>query len=363
MEASKLDKLYAQRPDIYEKLRKKYVESTARYSILSTDPPIFYASLSLDILGYPSLQPIFDYLQDQVAYFLIQWTWDMENSKDVQPVKSYQEQHLKKYPKHQFIHLCNTLREMEVFQEQGLNAIFCNQNCLIDERIFKINPSAQKSFDAVYDAKISPYKRHYLAQKIDSLAFIYYYDPVKDADYFQSISAQFPNACYFNWELSESQSLTKYKGFPPHIVNHCLNQCRVGLCLSSVEGAMYASIQYLLSGLPVVSTRSQGGRDVFFDDAYTLIVEDHHDAVKEGVDELIGRKLSSDFIRDQVLKKVKHHRAVFIEQVQSIFDREGLDRNFAAEWNQVFFNKLHRVWSPHKAIEILESAKALSSQM
>ena len=55
-------------------------------------------------------------------------------------------------------------------------------------------------------------------------------------------------------------------------VNNFLNQCKVGIILSEVEGANYASIQYLLAGLPVVSTKSKGGRDVFFD-PYKLKIE------------------------------------------------------------------------------------------
>ena len=39
---------------------------------------------------------------------------------------------------------------------------------------------------------------------------------------------------------------------------------------------MLASIEYLLAGLPVVSTPSLGGRDHYFDDEYCLIAPPDH---------------------------------------------------------------------------------------
>jgi glycosyltransferase involved in cell wall biosynthesis len=48
-------------------------------------------------------------------------------------------------------------------------------------------------------------------------------------------------------------------------VNQGLARAVVGLCLSTVEGSNYASMEYMLAGLPIVSTPSIGGREVYFD--------------------------------------------------------------------------------------------------
>jgi glycosyltransferase involved in cell wall biosynthesis len=120
---------------------------------------------------------------------------------------------------------------------------------------------------------------------------------------------------------------------------------------------MYASVQYLLSGLPVVSTRSKGGRDVFFDEEYALIVDDHPDSVKEGVEEMIRRNISPDTIRSKVLAEVKDQRINLINTIQGIYDQEGVERDFSIEWNRVFFHKLFRLQKPEWAIEQLELGK------
>lgn len=54
---------------------------------------------------------------------------------------------------------------------------------------------------------------------------------------------------------------------------------------------MFASMEYLLCGLPIVSTPSIGGRDVFFDKDYVEIVEPDPHAVKEAVIEMVRRRV------------------------------------------------------------------------
>ena len=80
--------------------------------------------------------------------------------------------------------------------------------------------------------------------------------------------------------------------------------------LSKAEGACYASAEYLLCGLPLVTTKSIGGRDVFYDDAYTLVVDDTPEAVREGVRQMIERDISPEFIRRETLKKLSPHRVL-----------------------------------------------------
>jgi len=353
MEISKLSKLYAKHPLLYEQHSQKYGQQTALYSVISSEPAIFYISRSSQQSGHASLEPIFNYLHNRRTYFLQKWCWNMENTFEVKKVKQNEIQHISQYPKHKFIHLCNTLEEQEIFQKYKLNSVFCNQNCLIDEKIFKPVLSIPKIFDAIYDAKLTKFKRHYLAQKIDKIAFIYYYNPLEDVACYQEVKSLFSHAYYFNDALAENNKFI----LSPDTVNQCLNACKVGLCLSTIEGAMYASIQYLLCGLPIVSTKSKGGRDVFFDPEYTLIVEDNPEAVKEGVDELIRRNISPETIRIKVLDQIKQHRLVLISLIQSIYDQEGINKDFKMEWDQLFFNKFCKLQRPEETIKQLELAK------
>ncbi len=103
---------------------------------------------------------------------------------------------------------------------------------------------------------------------------------------------------------------------------------------------MYASTQYLLCGLPVVSTRSEGGRDVFFDPAYVRIVDDDPEAVRAAVHELIALRISPEEIRDRTLARIREHRERLFELIEGCYAESGVSRDVRAEWDRVFFNKM-----------------------
>jgi glycosyltransferase involved in cell wall biosynthesis len=65
-----------------------------------------------------------------------------------------------------------------------------------------------------------------------------------------------------------------------------LNQAYCGLALSAIEGGMHASMEYLLCGLPVVTTESLGGRSYFLNSNNSIFVDDNSDAVLSAVNEL-----------------------------------------------------------------------------
>jgi len=133
------------------------------------------------------------------------------------------------------------------------------------------------------------------------LALIYG-DFIFDKDYFNKTKKLLPQAKWLNYINGN------YKDFDSDEIANLLNRSRIGLCLSDVEGAMYASVEYMLCGLPVVSTKSIGGRDVFFDDKYVKIVDDNPEAVAKGVIEMIDRDIDPYYIRDKTIKKMKEER-------------------------------------------------------
>lgn len=351
---SRLGRRYRERTAPFRPKRYRTADlDSANLGILSTDPPIFYVKHWMDeeLRFVNSLQTLFDYLREGTAYFLYSWMWHIDEPRRVEIVRAFENQHRRKYHKHHFVHLSNSLEQYEAFRAQKLDAVFCSSNCVLDENIFRPLPDRRPIYDAVYDARLKQYKRHFLARQVENLALIYDLDPVvDDLKQVDILRQQFADAHFFNHEPSGA-----YRRLTPEEVNECLNQCGVGLCLSQVEGAMYASTQYLLAGLPVVSTRSKGGREVFFDPAFALIVPDHPEAVREGVQEMRHRQISAETIRARTLGTVRQHRATLIALIQSIYDREGIRRNFASEWDGVFFNGMTRYQKHSDTIAALES--------
>jgi len=215
----------------------------------------------------------------------------------------------------------------------------------VDESLFHPLPDEKKEFDAVYDGRLISYKRHYLAAKISNLGLIYAFDDQIDSQpVIDQTRKLLCHAHFFNHPEGGD-----YRRLSPGEVNRYLNRCRVGLCLSEKEGAMFASIQYLLCGLPVVSTHSEGGRDVMFDENFVSIVEADPSAVAKAVAEWC-REAPADpeFIRTRTLEKIHIHRQRLIDLVQEIYDEEGIKKNFADEWSRVFINKLSHPKTNHR---------------
>ena len=105
----------------------------------------------------------------------------------------------------------------------------------------------------------------------------------------------------------------RFRPLAPAEVNVVLNRARVGLCLSAAEGAMFASMEYMLAGLPVVSTPNLGGRDFFFDPDYCLTVPANAGAVRAAVESLVARNIPASYIRSRTLARAERERGHFIE--------------------------------------------------
>jgi len=230
------------------------------------------------------------------------------------------------------------INERDLYLElaaRGIPATFTNQNAMLDEHIFTIQAEEEQVYDAVYNARMLPLKRHALARRVPSLLMIggvFCHDDSQQ--YFAQLRAEMPHAHFVHAENN--------RWIMPKQIAKLLNRACVGLCLSAKEGAMYVATEYLLCGLPVVSTVSVGGRSEWFDSDYVRIVPADPEAIHDAVQELIALQLSPRWIRDQTLRRVWEHRRRFIDVVQSIYDREGAARDFAREWPKKFRHKMGR---------------------
>jgi len=258
------------------------------------------------------------------------------------------------FPDVRLIHLCNEEKSLPRWLDHGLEAIHCNHNAFVDERVFSPLKGTTRAFRAVYDARLVPFKRHALAAQVDQLALIYYVAPaLDDLDYAEKIRRDFAHTHFFNHPNGG------YERLGPAAVNECLNRCRTGLCLSDCEGAMYASIQYLLSGLGVVSTPNSGGRDDFFSPDHSLSAEPTPEAVSQAVGEMLARRLDPWEVRGATLARIQPHRNRFCELVQSILDDHGQSRRFAEEWPRRFHNRFLASQSHRQILQRLGRPKGV----
>jgi glycosyltransferase involved in cell wall biosynthesis len=247
----------------------------------------------------------------------------LEDFGSAERMVSVGKSYLAAHRRHNMTFVCNTAEQTERIVAAGLDGVTINQNCLMDDHVFKPLPGVEPIYDCVYNARLSPEKRHELAIEIDKLVLIYFYDSTSESvaafhATHARYAAMFPQARFVNQLTSGGCEWVTGEE-----INKILAQSRVGLCLSQAEGAMRVAIEYLFAGLPLVETPTAGGRDYFFDKEFCITVEPHPRSVRNAVDALIARNIPRDYIRAKTLAKVEPERRRYINFVQEIIDRAG----------------------------------------
>ncbi len=297
--------------------------------LLSEGPPIFLTGIAFE--EYAGIAPAFGRANGSLAAaFLIYPCWTIEDRYRSAAVIAAAHAHKEKYPAHELAFLCNTEAERHLLSSAGLRAHCLNKNFTVSETTFRPLPDVEVEveFDAIYNARIDPDKRHELAQEIPRVAYLSYVDSTlsagakrKQREMIAAMLARQPHHVLLN-PIEDGLPVRLF----PKDVNVALNRAAVGLCLSSVEGSNYASMEYMLAGLPVVSTPSVGGRDVYFDNEYCTICDPNPAAVREAVAALKARNIPRDYIRARTLAKIEPARRRFLSLIDDLRQRLGDER-------------------------------------
>ncbi len=217
----------------------------------------------------------------------------------------------------------------------GLEPVEAHTNAFVDERVFFPQYRGRRRFDAVYNARFLDYKRHHLAAAVPRLALISL--PLGVApEQAAAVTGGMSDLSYSNFDAAAGV----LRGLDNHHVRRVLARACTGLALSAVEGGMYASAEYLLTGLPVVTTPSRGDRDVFFHPDYVLTVEPTPEAVAAGVAELKARQLDPLMIRERTLELMRPHRLRLLEHLKGVTGLDFVRLAGPSAWAPQFTNKL-----------------------
>lgn len=283
--------------DIYrEHVSNRYLPCT----VFCRDPLVLAGYDTDFIKNAPAFLEVFSKKHAQFVHVFLQLGWEHETQKNSEPFARQIKEIQAQSGRLKITILANSENEARVLSELGLHAVFCNQNAFVDESRY---PALRrpKKFDAIYVARLSPFKRHPLAAKINSLRLI------------GSKSWWIPGEEKYSDEILAGPM--KHAVWSPHVdakdIPEELAAARCGLCLSEAEGAMFASIEYLLCGIPVVNTPNIGGRDELFPDFAVKTVPDTPEAVAEAVREFAEHAPEPERIRAATLDKMKPHRETF----------------------------------------------------
>jgi len=281
----------------------------------NTTIAIFISTWIHDITLFTKIEILFNEIKSHyknVHVFLIPW-WYKDG------VNHYKL--LEKYTTNVTI-LANSIDEDLFYKRHKLNSIYCNQNCWLDASIFNIM-SIKKEYDLVINANNSEWKNHHMLAEINKkykTLFITYNTSNNDLQ-------RYNPTCILN-------EIRTYR------VVEELNKCRIGLALSTKEGSCYASTEYLLCGLPVISVKSAGGRQVWYDKHNSIVINPDGLELDKAIESMLKNidTFNSVDIRNNCIKKQQMFRTIFAEQIQKILPETNIQSTIDKAFSHKMLN-------------------------
>lgn len=281
-------------------------------SVVSTAPIVTFSKRGTGVpMGLISAQP--DVFRGRKALHLIGLSFTIEQWHDADRVAEDFKKVAPEFPESRFVVLTNSEVETYLLAERGIAAMSVSQLIFINERTFRPN-DARPKYDAIYNGRLVPFKRHELARAVGKLGLLYDGGPAEERHHYDEVRALLPRATFINHERGQGE----YRHMSNDECVFELNRARVGLCLSAAEGSMRAAIEYLLCGLPVVSTRSIGGRDRYLTPPFSRIVEDDPEAVRGAVDAFVRAQIPKQAVRGHIMHLLAADRHSFLIAINKL---------------------------------------------
>ena len=269
--------------------------------ILNYSPRII-AAFEMDFLrNLPAFQKAIP--QGEKFTLILQLGWSAELPEVANELKSRLAEAKNAFPEARFIILANAPGEVAVIQEFS-EVYLASHNAFLDPVRYPLAKAGKRKFDALYIARITPFKRHELAEKIKNLHLIGSYSE-KEREYFTETIAKFPHAVW-------SQKV------PSFFIGRKICEAACGLALSAVEGAMFSCGEYSLCGVPVVNTGNLGGRDTLLPEFAVRHAEDTAESVAEHVQYWVDNPIDPLEVRNAFLKLAQPQKELVQDLVNSI---------------------------------------------
>ena len=269
--------------------------------ILNHSPKII-ASFEMDFLrNLSAFQKALP--QNEKFTLFLQLGWSAELPEVIEELKKRLGEARKAFPEARFIILANAAKEVE-FIKEFCEVYLASHNAFLDPARYPLSNGGKKKFNALYIARITPFKRHELAEKVEKLHLIGSYAE-KEKAYFEQTISRFPNAVW-------SQKV------PSFFIGKKICEASCGLALSAIEGAMFSCGEYSLCGVPVVNTRNLGGRDTLLPEFAVRYAEDTAESVAENVDYFVNNPVDPAEIREGFLRLALPQKELVQDLINSI---------------------------------------------
>lgn len=306
---------------------------STNFHVLLEQPLVAVISSGIDLV--PGIRVALKYAAGRNCQLVVQpaWHFPRQAREILQVVQSVRAASRKV----QFTFLCPTYEDALFLREHGLDGLHVHTNAFIDHRIFR-PVAVRKQLRAAHVANTEAFKRHRLAWNVEDIGVVTY-DPRQSGDFSELLG--YRKLGFANFRLVDGQCRFARRLSPSEVAT-VVSASRCGLILSAVEGQNNASTEYLLCGVPVISTPSIGGRDAFFDPAHSTIVEPDPRAIEAAVERYQTDSPDPFQVRESVMRKIRAHRKRFLGWLSAVSDRDLLAQADEDAWIPEFTDKLKK---------------------
>ncbi len=324
-----------------------YERTHRNYYVICKEPLIIMTNEGMEDLGVFSEK----IGNERKTLFLVSFKWTLEIGNVGRTIKTYYDRHQISFPNHEILFFVSTAKELRILKKLKLPVEFIHQNALLDPGCYSVDAISEKKYDIVYNGRLEHLKRHHLLS--DKFSTVLVSGNVLNVDdkkinYLEFIKKIIPNAYLANAdkELSDYSFGDNYRELNESNINSLYNQSKVGVILSAIEGPNYTSVEYLLAGIPVVSTYNIGGRDEFLDPRFCRIVPSTRKAIEAAIEELISFCIDPCFIREETIKKMRIYELKYKKILHAYLIKSGWHGCFENFWDNIRINKMIKYSTP-----------------
>lgn len=192
----------------------------------------------------------------------------------------------------------------------NLNICLANHNAFIDETLYDIDYSQKVINDLFVSSQFLDCKNLNLLENIDNVCGMGYYLVAEN----EKICVPFPSSVkkVLNFKDNVERKQANWEWVHPvENIKH-INSSKIGGMFSTAEGACFSSSEYLLCGIPVLSCKCKGGREIWYDDKNSELCDPNNSSIKNTLNNMLIKYDNGEYnretIRNNHIKTMKIHR-------------------------------------------------------
>jgi hypothetical protein len=257
--------------------------------------------------GLPALQSLLKVPGPRCVWLLVQVTVNLDQTGCLKRLLRWKNKLEKDQPRLRLFFLTASEHDCVRLHSAGIPAEWIHHDTFTDPGAFHPLKKVKKHFDVICDARLPVLEHRELTAKIAGLGLVMFSSP----DAWGKGKSQ-----AVQWHMEEAfwasdLFLTDHEALGAREFNAIINQGRVGLCLTEEKGGASLAIQYLLAGIPVVTTQDCRMDKDFLDPEFVLTVAASPGALAAGVDEMKRRNLCPELIHRKTSGRLDAHQRRF----------------------------------------------------